>query len=169
MIFGNKKKFAIECKIVSNIDSWILGNFRFWILQQNVGDFNDSTDLRGCYNWLKDFVENPRDRFESNLMHMSAKEVFYLLYDSYMPTGLHYDPMKREPFKDTHGRFYISYLGMSSFDKFDILLIENNTQQRILWRDSDDLIIHDASLHARTVQHIAKQFCQWFSREQGIE
>lgn len=162
MIFGSKKLFAIECEIQLRTDTWVFGNFCFWIFRKDVGNYEDFTSLNGCFGWLKHFIEDPRDRNEPGLMEMPPEEIFFLLYDSFMPEGLQYNSDNKEPFKDTFGRFYISHLGMSSFDRFDILLIENSFQQRVLWRDASNLIIHEAILPAGEIQRVSQEFCRWF-------
>lgn len=162
MLFGNRNLFAIESEIESIVDSWVFGYFRFWISQKVVGNYSDSTSLNGCFDWLKNFIENPLDRYEPGLINMPAEKVFYLLYDSFMPEGTQYSPVNKEPFEYTFRRFYISHLGMSSFDRFDILLVENDNHQRILWRDAKDFIIYNTILPVGTIQQVAEEFCQWF-------
>jgi len=58
MIVGNKDEFAVEFEVLIPVDQrWTYGKFCFWANGLMVGDNVDtSVDLRGCLNWLKDFV-----------------------------------------------------------------------------------------------------------------
>jgi hypothetical protein len=55
---------------------------------------------------------------------------------------------------------------MSSFDRCDILLIEDEIQQRLLWRTADDLEIKEAFLPAGEMQRVAEDFYQWFKKQE---
>src|SRR5687767_10296624 len=87
MIAGRKDRFAIEAEVNDVVDGWVLGHFRFWLCSHQVGDWEDSADLRGCVRWLRDFAENPRDRFDPNLVNLPAEEVFKRVYDRPMGRG----------------------------------------------------------------------------------
>lgn len=133
MLVGNKERFAIEAEPDSLIEGWILGRFRFWIGGCEVGDWNDTADLKGCYAWLRDFEQNSRERYEPSLSEFSAEEVFRRVFDPVMPGGIsHPDEL---PIKNSYHRFHISHLGMSSFERFDVLLLtDEDGGERCLWR-----------------------------------
>lgn len=88
MLVGIKERFAIEAEPDSFINAWILGRFRFWIGGCEVGDWDDTADLKGCHAWLRDFEQNPRERYEPSLSDLSAAEVFSKVFDPVMPGGI---------------------------------------------------------------------------------
>ena len=164
MIVGDKDKFAIEYQIDEKIDSWILGRIRFWLRGDAVGNWDDAADLMGCMNWLRDFVENPRDRSEPSLSGRSQDEVFHLL-----TAHLRHSEAVSEAedaIRNTFSRFNISHLGMSSFDRYDIVLwndITNN--ERCMWRLGDDGSIHEAVLPPGEMERVARAFCDHLEAE----
>lgn len=167
MIIGDQHRFAIESEIEELTENgWLLGHFRFWVLGEPVGNWDDYTDLKGCAYWLRNFIDVLEDRNESDLVGKSKEEVFRLLYDSVMGSGEQSNV--EPPFEHILSRFHISHLGMSSFDRFDILLIETDTQQHLLWRSADDLEIKEAWLSAGEMQRIAERFYQWFKAQEKI-
>ena len=63
MLFGDNNKFSIEYKVTERMDDWVFGHFLFWICGQAVGNWDDSTDLKGCLNWLKNFIADNSNRY----------------------------------------------------------------------------------------------------------
>ena len=164
VVVGNDLLFAIECKIESVERGWVIGHLRFWLRGQPAGDWDDFVDLRGCASWLRDFATIQVDRTKPELFRAPANEVFRLLFDSFMPVGKPDAGGWSPDHGDLHRRFHISHLGMSSFDHFDFLLIEDSTEQRCLWRDARDKIIHDAVFPVNTMESVARDFCIWLER-----
>lgn len=165
MIFGDKKTFAIECEVAERIDDWVFGHILFWLCESPVGDWKDSTDLKGCLNWLNDFTSDSRNRFEPDLIGADKDTVFEWLYDPVMQTNK--KGLNREPkFDDTFSRFHISHLGMSSFDRFDILLIEQpGNDQRCLWRSDDSYEIKECYIPEGEMQRVATLCQAWLGKQ----
>ncbi|WP_321532122.1 Imm42 family immunity protein [uncultured Desulfuromonas sp.] len=161
MLFGDKSLFAIECEVTEQLDEWDFGHIIFWFCNNAVGNWEDSTDLRGCLNWLNKFSSQVCNRFEDALEGLNKESVFKLLYDSVIFTGT--SEIKEKPkFEDIFSRFHISHLGMSSFEQFDILLIEQqNGQQRCLWRHADSNEINECYLPKKEMQRVAMHCCIW--------
>lgn len=134
MLVGDKQYFAIEIEIVEIVDSWVLGSFLFWISDVAIGDKDDkSVDLRGCISWLKDFVTVPRNRYEPTLYALSKEQVYKQLCESVLVGDISNDDMVENAFS----RFYISHIGMSSFDHVTIALIDNQQGDvRFIWQQN---------------------------------
>lgn len=162
MVVGHLDDFAIEWEIVESVDTWLLGHIRFWVQGQELGDWDDLADLKGCRNWLYSFAHTPQNRFEAALGLLHKEAIFSLLFDSVMPVIAGSATSAYPPFPNVETRFHISYLGMSSFDHFDILLLESSEWQRILWRNAHDMIVKEAYLLPQTIQKMVKQFCLEF-------
>jgi hypothetical protein len=162
MLFGNRDVFAIETSIIERIDGWVLGVFLFWIRSMSIGNPDDHTDLKGCLGWLRDFVQHPQRRFEPILRNMPPAEVFKMLHGAVM-AGSTTEPL----IPDAFSRFHIGHIGMSSFDRFDLLLIEDpEGAQRILWREGDAGEPHHAYLPRGELQAVARQCIEWLSAEE---
>jgi hypothetical protein len=161
MLFGDKGLFAIECELTERLDGWVFGHILFWLCGNAVGNWEDSTDLKGCLNWLKKYANEVCNRFEDALEGLSKESVFKLLHDSVMLTeGI--DIKEKPKFDDIFSRFHISHLGMSSFEQFDILLIEQpNGEQRCLWRCAGNNDVQECYLPKEEMQRVAKLCCIW--------
>jgi len=158
---GNLALFAIECEVFIPTDpDWIFGHFRFWLGGIAVGNWSDTTSLIGCINWLQEFTETPVNRYEPGLLSIPKEEIFHLLCDN-----VKWEHGEYQPYADTYGRFHINHLGMSAFDQYDILLVENQEQQRILWRKQENSTIYDVRLPANEMQKVAKLFLDWFMKD----
>lgn len=160
MIVGNRDRFAIEAQVESREDAFVLGHFCFWLENCCVGNWNDSTDLLGCLRWLRDFSSVPRDRYEPGLWNLPPAGVFAVIYDSVM-RGSHWRSVGSV--RDAYARFHISHLGMSSFDRFDLLLLKDRLgTERLLWRQAGIEAIHDCYLDPLEMETVAQEFCDRF-------
>lgn len=163
MRVGRQARFAIEAEPQDDLDGWLLGRFRFWLCGQPVGDWEDAADLRGCVRWLRDFASVPRNRYEATLANAPAEQVFRQLYDPVMGAGT-----TSSPIDDAFARFHISHIGMSSFEKFDVLLLHDaQGAQRCLWRSAGSAEIHECWLARDEMETVANQFCDRFDQTYG--
>ncbi len=163
MIFGDKKLFAIEISIKDTVEDWIFGNFMFWFKNLPLGNSeDDGVDLKGCMNWLKDFIEVPRNRFEKNLYTIPKTEAFKLLVENVLAS--YSQNSGNEFYENTFSRFHISHLGMSSFDDLILLLIENESrQQRCIWAETGKEL-DEIFLPAKEMQKVASKALTWFKK-----
>lgn len=165
MLNGSIEKFAIEAIVVERPKGWILGHFRFWINGKPVGDWDDTVDLKGCVEWLLDFVSNPKNRYEPGLDSKSAEDIFEIAYDPVIAGTVTVDDAEL-PIPDPFARFHISHLGMSSFEAFDILLLKNELgMERVLWRRAGETKIEECLLDPDTMESTALAFCSEFQSE----
>ena len=165
MIFGDKKIFAIECELTDRIDDWVYGYIVFWFCGQPVGDWDDSTDLKGCLSWLKNFASEARNRFEPELEWADKDTAFEWLYESVMHKNGE-NPINTPKFEDVFSRFHIAHLGMSSFDRFDLILIEQpHSKQRCLWRHESNNEVHECYIPEGEMQKIAKLCQTWLEKQ----
>lgn len=153
MLVGNKKNFAIELEIVDFIDDWIFGRFIFWVNGTVIGNPDDkSVDLKGCINWLQEFLKNRINRFEPSLFELDKDQVYVQLCSSVL-TGEE-NLFSKEKYEDTFHRFHISHIGMSSFEEVIIVLIENEKGGfRCVWKQGSKRI-QDAFLNKDEIYKI---------------
>lgn len=141
MILGNKEELAVGWEVIERVDEWIFGRFYLFINGVVVGNPNDySVDLKGCLNWINDFLTVERNRFEPNLFDMHRDQIFLLLAASVTDSQ---DPYRfvKEVYEDTFSRFHISHIGMSSFDNFVLLLIKSHDGcEQIIWREGSGTV-----------------------------
>jgi hypothetical protein len=174
MIFGNKPAFAIEVEIDDVVDGWVLGRICFWTSNEMIGDWQDTTDLRGCARWMREFLNKPLDRRAPLLEKSSAADVIRALVDEIMPSRAEIKGPS-ENYKATFNaqetlknsemvrRFHVSHLGMSSLDRFDAILLEvESGEQRFVWRDGLDGKVGESILRPEEVQRVVAEFCEWF-------
>lgn len=163
IVAGNNEMFAISAEITHNSSGWILGRFRFVLHSRLCGNWQDETDLRACYGWLHDFADKPRRRFEPGLLDLSAEAIFERLVRPVLKDA---DEARiPEFYEDTFSRFHIEHLGMSSFDRVIMVLIEGPEKQRCVWKDDQDERIYDDSFPCGHMQQVAKEFCKLFEAE----
>jgi hypothetical protein len=59
-------------------------------------------------------------------------------------------------------RFQISHLGMSSFDRFDVLLLDSgDATQRLIWRDARAGVICEVRVYPDEMKAAALAFAEW--------
>jgi hypothetical protein len=162
MLVGIKERFAIEAKPEVFSCGWILGRLRFWLGGHPVGDWDDTADLKGCVRWLRDFADKPRDRQNDVLIELDRIAAFHAVYDATFGTNAAANPAE-QTIPHAYGRFHISYLGMSSMERFDILLIKDRAgNERCIWRESGVPTIYEQCLDPREMESVALEFCNEF-------
>ncbi len=157
-LIGSKNSFAVQTEVTEKVDDWVFGTFVFWLGNKLVGDLDDSSvDLKGCLNWIKDFLSRPKNRFEPGLYEMDKDQAFIQLCGSVILRD-HQDAFfAQEKYNDTFSRFHISHLGMSSFDNLNLLLVENEQGlQRVLWQQGDEEV-DDAYLLKNELSSVLKK------------
>lgn len=166
MLIGNKNIFAIEIDLLQSFDGWVYGRFQFWIDGISIGNIDDDlVDLKGCVNWLRDFIENRRNRYEPDLYEMDKDLAFLQLYHSVFPSELDGHFVK-EKYNDTYSRFHIAHLGMSSFDNIGILLIESEAgQQRCIWQHNNKREIKEYYFDNDELQETMLEVIKYFEKE----
>jgi hypothetical protein len=157
MIVGNKIHFAIEWEIRKKMPGWVFGQLRFWAANHPIGNWEDSVALNGVRNWMCMFANEVGHRTNLRLFSLPTKSAFDAIYNPVFQNGI-----KRAGDIENASIFfhhYISHLGMSAFDRYDVLLIESESQQRLLWRLSDEGNVHDVFLPYGEMQKVARAFC----------
>jgi len=164
---GSEKMFLIRAEIVEVTREAIFGHFAFYFEGIECGNWNDSVYLSGCYSWLKDFYESSVNRMESELLDCSAFHVQERLMEPIFSDRFKSDEPDSnidEFYEDTYRRFHIAHIGMSAFDKIIMVLIEDESRQRCVWKWLQDTSIHDYYFESRHMQSVAKEFCSKFER-----
>jgi hypothetical protein len=165
MICGDVSRFAIEAEALEATDGWLFGHFRFWLCGKAVGNWDDFADLRACISWLRDLSEHPRNRFEPLLIPLDPSEVFRVVYDPVMEGPAPGLPRVASPF----ARFHISHIGMSAFDRYDILLLKDALGgERCLWREAGrPTAIFECHLGENEMERVAAEFCERFGMQES--
>lgn len=155
---GDRGSLAMEAEIENLAGEWIYGHFRIWCEREAIGNWDDAVDIRGVIRWLRDLAENPRNRKERSLDCRSKEDVFRLVLDPVIAKTAVQSSVP--PIADAFSRFVISHIGMSSFDAYDVLLIEDEKgRQRILWRHGD-ATIGESTLWPNEIQRVAAEFVE---------
>lgn len=154
MLIGKRSNIAIEYKIEDRIDGWILGRIQCWIDGHSVGNWNDTVDLKACANWMSKFIDQKIDRTDINLFKMPGNTAFNLIYNSI------FQKPGEGTIPDAFSKYSISHLLMSSWEKFNVFLITNNGDCRILWRCTEHDVIFE---HYDSLARINKIFSEWLN------
>jgi hypothetical protein len=178
-LFGNKTIFAIECELSRAFTNPIYIHFRFWAGGENIGNYEDEIFLSTCISYLKEFMEFAGQRFEPELEGQSKEDIFRLIFDSVVftvPPGMNIseficggasfeeNPMPR--YKNIEKRFHLDAVGVSSFDKFNIILVETlSGEERLIWRTLSDMELHEIVIPLKGFETVAKQFTSWVDEQ----
>jgi hypothetical protein len=160
---GDPSEFAIQCEFTSVEQEWLYGRFRFVFRNECCGNWNDEVDLRACVSWLRDFAENPQNRYEAGLLTAPANEIFDRLVKPVLRNVSVDRPA--DVYDNTYSRFHISHLGMSSFDAVTMILVEDDQEQRCLWTVGSSTKIHDYRFKSGLLQSTASRFCDLLKKE----
>lgn len=165
MLFGNKEEIALDINVQDSVDGWVFGVFLFWLNGIVVGEVEEKhVDLKGCVNWIRDFLNNPRNREEDDLFEMDKDRVFLLLCRSVI-LGNQDAQFVEDRYEEVFSRFHISHIGMTSFDDVHILLIENGLGcQRWIWQQGQSAV-QDSYFDEEEVLSVMNDAVQWFDKK----
>lgn len=162
MICGNKQLFAIECNIAESSRGWVFGRFRFWLGGIAVGNWEDSVDLKGCAAWLRHFSRQQPIRREPKLFEIPSDALFRKIWD---PVFALSEETNEDP-SQLQARFHVSYIGMTAFDRVDMVVVGDDTgRERCVWRTVEDPVLREIVIEAGGMERVAEDFCTWFERE----
>ena len=158
MLFGDKSKAAFEVTIVEMVEGWIFGTFILWINNSSIGDKEDqSVDLKGCINWLRDLTQNPVNRFDEWLCTLPKNEV----WEYVVTQTMQWPQSKSSLIPDAFTRFHVTHVGMSSFDNYTVVLIRGPGKDRCLWQLKNEEL-HDEHIDQLAIEKSAKHLIDWF-------
>lgn len=154
MLVGDKSKCAVDINVENIFDGWVFGTYLLWVRGIPIGDaYDNSVDLKGCWNWMRDFVAHPRDRYERDLYDMDKRQVYLRLATSVLPNE-NPSGFATEVYERTVSRFHMAHIGMSSFDRYVLLLMKDEQgMERLVWREGDS-DIQDAYLSAGQLESV---------------
>lgn len=159
ILLGSKDVFAIQFCISLTDGRALYGHFVFWIDGQCVGNSDDMTMISACFNWTKDFLDKKIDRSLAISPVLNFQELYEQLHmtiygaDSTVEASMYYD-----------AHYSITHMGMSSFDRYNVFLIENQDDQIIIWHDRRDNVTGGAVFPRETMQHVCAQFVAAYPR-----
>ena len=160
MIFGKRTCVAFEISIERTIEPWVYGRILLWLGGHSVGNHEDcGADIKGCINWLSDFLVVPRDRCVPDLMLAPKDDVWRKLVDTV------FAPVEEDPgYTDPFSRFHLSHLGMSAFDEVILVLINDGKKsERYLWQQNKEAIM-DYTAPLGSLEASAKEAILWFQK-----
>lgn len=163
-VFRNTGDVGFKITIKEMIDNWLYGNFLLLLRGNFIGNVNDDyVDLKGCINWLSDFVVNPQDRYAPELM-LPPKEVVWQLIVTPV-----FEAVETIEYPDSSSRFHISRLGMSSFDQVTLVMFnDGRMHERILWQQGKDEI-REFIAPIGSLEVAAKEAITWFHEVTSIQ
>lgn len=141
MEFGHRQHFAVQFDLDKNYGgSWLYGKFCYWIIGNQVGDYDLGTSLRDVLFQMKWIVNDCGNRDGEVLCSLSSQDIF-----SAIDGSLYEDNEDRNageiPLPDTPARFEIK-IPVDIFDQWKIYLIECDKTARILFKSTTDTDVH---------------------------
>ena len=161
MLIGEKSIFAIECKVRRSFENFIYCNFRFWIVGEPIGDWDEEVVLGVLMHSAKIFMLYQGDRHLEQADNMSTELLWRHitrfthsddLEDMLIGLDGHYRP-----------RFLLHDIADDSVAKVcDVAVVERaDGVQLLLWKSRGSKDIHEAILPELTVDKTVGNFLRW--------
>jgi hypothetical protein len=172
-IFGDKTRFAIECRINDNSGQHFFGNVCLWVSNRKIGVFERQALLtRVAYLFLQS-VDNRHKRSDNELCGRSAISVFNKVFNA-IYGELEDDISQKEIIEE--GKHYSPFLLLAHWeDNFDdcvAVIVECEGKQRFIWKSWKEVeinTINEATLDAGQYEKVATAFVDWFTQEIGVK
>lgn len=143
---------AVEAEPEQPIDpEWVQGRFCLWASGAPIGDQEDVVTLKAVAAWWREFAADDQPRWDERLAGLEADVAFDVLH------GSAFGDSSSDPVPDAF-RFFVGHLGMSAFDAYDVLLVDDpQGQQRLVWRHRDGPV-QEVVLEPYAVQRVGREF-----------
>lgn len=169
-VVGNKSKFAIEYRITRFYDSFMYGNFYYWINNEIIGSPNDFITLNDVMVLLPDLVRHNGNRNHDTLFEQCKYEIIEFFYEK-LCSGLQSKRTENLLESVVPARFCLE-LNIEEFYDFKVVLIESENQARIIYSKNNN-IVNDLYIEKGYVDKIIHQVykelnCIYDSFEQSV-
>jgi hypothetical protein len=158
MIFGQKSQFAIEAEPLGRDGSMCFGHLRFWLQEQPIGDFEDSSDLAASARWGRRFLSASSMRTRGDLDDHSDDVVYHALYGRFFERGgsAPEEPLERDA-------FVLDEIGESALrDRASVIVVRRTDgRDRVVLRDHDTEKTTGALLAAGLCDRTIDRYCSW--------
>jgi hypothetical protein len=166
MQFGNPDNFAIEAELREIHGKWLYGKLRFWVDRLPVGDFDDTSDLASSARSGRIFLAASSRRTRSDLDHLSAIDVYTILYGQYVVDISRVDaPHRRAPSGSVWDRdpYLLDDIGESAVrDKFAVLTVRRGDgRDRMIVRSFHSQTVSAEVLPSGYCDMTVASYCDW--------
>lgn len=165
MLLGDKKEFALEC-VVNPTDNdsqeYSFGHIALWAGESIIGDFSLTVILDVPYSYFKQSLTECGQRKDPILMKMTAVESW-----NFLDSALYGDNSEfhwsSEQLEEKYRKFCICPGFSEAFDGETAFLIEDEQEERFIWKDFMSESIHEVRLKSETYKHTIESFVAWYS------
>lgn len=161
MMFGSKGRFGIEIGEVETIASNVYCQFRFWMCDTPVGDWEDRISLHASAEYMRQFCQHQYMRIDRRFEALSANEIIAEVHDAFF----HADPVDQfvdQP--DLRDIFHLDDIGMSAtIDKYSIVLVSPSAlSARLVVKDwTAGGIVRECPLQFGDVERAGVEYVSW--------
>lgn len=161
MLFGDKSTFAVECEVRETIDTFVYCNFRFWIVGEAIGDWQEDVVLGTLIHSADVFLLYQGDRGLDMAEGMSAQ----LLWQHINKVATSDDANNLR--LSLEGRYRQRYLlheiaPDSVATVCEVVVVERKDGlQRLLWKIRGGKDLQEMTLPSLTVDRAVGDFCKW--------
>lgn len=172
MIFGSCHIFCVLSDVAERYGADTYLALSFNVGPHRLGDPDDWAWAKHVAAWTRDVLAQRGTRVQPELDGLTAEDVFARVFDAQVitipkagsiATALGPEWPVSEPYGNWRQRFLLDDLGDAAFrDHVNILLFETTTgEQRLIWRDLDEMVVREAYLPARAVESALESFLSW--------
>ena len=152
-VIGNKAKFAIEYKIKNAYDSFIYGDFYYWINNEIIGEPNNLTTLNDVMVLLPELVRYNGNRNHDTFFKQCKYRIIEFFYEKlYLDL---YSKKTEDLLESLVPTRFCLDLDIEEFYDFKVILIESENQARIIY--SKNNIVKDLYIEKGYVDKIIHQ------------
>jgi len=162
MLFGSSDNFAIEAESLEVYGKWTYGKLRFWVNGIPIGDFDDTSDLAASARWGRTFLMASPRRTRAELDHMTAQEVYELLYGRFVEP-VHTLSPKSWPGPWDREPYVLDEVGESAVrDKFAVVVVrKGDGSDRVLVDCFDEKRLLETIVPPGSCNLAIESYCAW--------
>ncbi len=169
MILGNQPEFALECLVdqkESDPLDYLFGYIALWAGGFIIGDFTQLVMLDVPYAYFQDSLIECGQRKDIDLIKMTAIETWEFL--NFALYGNHESDIISEQIEEKYRKFCICPGFSEAFDGEIAFLIEDENEERFIWKDFLSQSIKDVRLKPETYKRTIESFISWYSSLSSI-
>jgi hypothetical protein len=161
MMFGSQKRFSVQAEVHKPAGRYVFGQICFWAGSKQIGDYDQTVLLRPVADFLRATIRYQSKRSDPALSCLSPEQILDNIYKALYGDRQVGPQADSEHARARYSKFCICPNGCEAFDGELAVLMEQDTEERFIWRDFADRSVNEIRLGANEYEACVRAFLEW--------
>jgi hypothetical protein len=164
--FGDRFRFAIECRITAFDRHFVFGNICIWANNQLIGDLEKTDLVSRVAGLFKKSVKARSKRFDPVMCEQSKEVIIEQIWNA-----LYGDIDDGTPLEEgvKYAPYELLVSWADSFDDYVAAIVECNNKQRLIWKNRKTDFVGESVLSRGEYEAVANAFVTWMETQANVK